>query len=160
LQFLFQETVGTRILQRSRKSEDLLPVFFGTPPNRSDDEDDEYGSLETETSSKAKNSDKHAEGMYLLSQTGIQEDSKLSRVPERSGEESEGTDNADECNEASMFNTPGPDFEQPVDIEKILDIWIPPEPEDEQDEKETGVFDDEDDDDDGGWGFASFYWQL
>lgn len=73
-------------------------------------------------------------------------------MPERSGEESEGTDNADECYEASMFNTPGLDFEQSVDIEEILDIWIPPEPEDEQDEKETVVFYDEDDDDDGGWG--------
>lgn len=176
--------------------------IFGTPPNRSDDEDDEYGKipedpewqisrqtevyfqdncnlvhdpgynlngihpvgyssqnpvnpgiLETGLSSKTKNSDEHVEGMNITSQTGNQEESQHSRVPERSGEESEGTDNADECHdEASMFETPGPDVEQSVDIEKIVDIWIPPEPEDEQDEKETGVFDDEDDDDDGGWG--------
>lgn len=111
------------------------------------------GILETGLSCKTKNSDEHVEGMNLPSQTGIQEESQHSRVPERSGEESEGTDNADECNdEASMFDTQGPDLEQPVDIEKILDIWIPPEPEDEQDEQETGVFDDEDDDDDGSWG--------
>lgn len=176
--------------------------IFGTPLNRSDDEDDDYGKmsedpewqisrqteeyfqnnfnlahdpgynfneihpvgyssqnslpsgiLETGLSYKTKNSDEHVEGMNLPSQTGIQEESQHSRVPERSGEESEGTDNADECNdEASMFDTQGPDLEQSVDIEKIIDIWIPPQPEDEQDEKETGVFDDEDDDDDGSWG--------
>lgn len=74
-------------------------------------------------------------------------------MPERSGEELEGTNNADECNnEASMFETLGPDLEKVVDIKKILDIWIPPKPKYEQDEQETGVFDDEYDDDDGGWG--------
>ncbi|KAH9305646.1 hypothetical protein KI387_010050 [Taxus chinensis] len=86
-------------------------------------------------------------------QTGVlAAENRLSMMRERSGEESEGTNNGDECNDESpMFEATSPESEQPMDIENNGIIWIPPEPEDEEDEKEISVFDDDDDYDGVGW---------
>ncbi|GLJ10805.1 hypothetical protein SUGI_0135470 [Cryptomeria japonica] len=82
-------------------------------------------------------------------------ENQFSVMQERSGEESESTDNGDECNDESpMFESTSPESEQPMDIENNGILWIPPEPEDEEDEKETSVFDDDDDDDGGGWALS------
>ncbi|KAJ6327355.1 hypothetical protein OIU78_014270 [Salix suchowensis] len=61
----------------------------------------------------------------------------------------------DECEApSSMYSGEDGDTE-PVDFENNGLLWLPPEPEDEEDEREVGFFEDEDDDKDaaGEWGY-------
>ncbi|KAJ8755880.1 hypothetical protein K2173_024425 [Erythroxylum novogranatense] len=71
----------------------------------------------------------------------------------------DGLDINDECEPpSSMYPCEDEDME-PVDFESNGLLWLPPEPEDEEDERESGLFDDVDDSDDdyegntaGDWG--------
>ncbi|GLJ13693.1 hypothetical protein SUGI_0218340 [Cryptomeria japonica] len=78
---------------------------------------------------------------------------QMSGRSERSGEESEDTENVNDCNDDSaMFQSQSPEIEQPFDFENNGAIWMPPEPVDAEDEIESSMLDDDDDDDEGGWG--------
>lgn len=76
----------------------------------------------------------------------------------KSGEESDGTENALKCRgERPIFQIPRSESEQqmseykkPFDINNNASIFIPPPPENEDDETEFSVLDEDEDDDDGG----------
>lgn len=76
----------------------------------------------------------------------------------KSGEESDGTENALKCRgERPIFQIPRSESEQrmseykkPFDINNNASIFIPPPPENEDDETEFSVLDGDEDDDDGG----------
>lgn len=68
-------------------------------------------------------------------------------------EEADEHDNGEAC-EAPACDMAGPDAE-PVDFENNGLLWLPPEPENKEDEKEAVLFDDDDEDDvaAGEWGY-------
>lgn len=66
-------------------------------------------------------------------------------------------DMGDECEASSSLYVDDHEVDaEPVDFESNGLLWLPPEPEDGEDEKEIGLFDDDDDDDGnatGEWGY-------
>lgn len=89
-------------------------------------------------------------------QNDILVERQMSGRSERSGEETEYMENFNDCNDDSvMFQSQNSELEQPFDFENNAAIWIPPAPEDVEDDIEASVIDDDDDDDeDGSWGLA------
>lgn len=59
--------------------------------------------------------------------------------------------NVDGCEVSPVYNVDSK-VSEPVDFENNGLLWLPPEPEDEEDEREAVLFDEEDDDATGEWG--------
>ncbi|KAL4178859.1 hypothetical protein AMTRI_Chr13g117270 [Amborella trichopoda] len=69
-------------------------------------------------------------------------------------EEGEVHDTGDECDAASSIYGMETKDSEPVDFENNGLLWLPPEPEDKEDEREVGLFDDDDDEGNSGeWGY-------
>lgn len=65
-----------------------------------------------------------------------------------------GHDNSCECNASSAIYSIENTDKQPVDIENDEQLWLPPEPENEEDERESSLVDDDDGEDTlGEWGY-------
>ncbi|KAF8390966.1 hypothetical protein HHK36_023266 [Tetracentron sinense] len=71
-------------------------------------------------------------------------DSQVLQGTKKLWEEAKGRDNGSECEvPSSLYGVDGTDVE-PVNFENNGLLWLPPEPEDEEDEREAVLFDDED----------------
>eukprot|EP01018_Ginkgo_biloba_P039388 Gb_11903 [translate_table: standard] len=133
---------------------DLDPVYVlnKVQPSNFNSQSDMDQAVEI-TLRKIDNSKQSRDESNLSYQSDVPAECRLSR----SGEESDGTENVDECNdELSMFQRPdakleqpNPELEKPFYFENNGLIWIPPEPEDEEDEIESTMLDDDDDDEGG-----------
>lgn len=142
---------------------------------RSDDEDDEYGIYQSDSETRhfsqadeyydAVNFDEieNAYGPHKVHSDG--DDTKStdhSQVPENfdthslegiknHGKEAENNDNGQKCEAPPPFVVESLHAE-PVDFNNGI-LWLPPEPEDEEDDREAALFDDEDDGESTGeWG--------
>ncbi|XP_027333448.1 1-phosphatidylinositol-3-phosphate 5-kinase FAB1A isoform X2 [Abrus precatorius] len=153
---------------------------FGYCFNRSDDEDDDYGVYHSDTESRhyshAHDYDDtvnvhgvdHVYGPHQIHPDGdnIQEkglssltaphDLDLEGVGvggiQTPGKEADGHDHTDEC-ETCPYHEESNNAE-PVDFENNGLLWLPPEPEDEEDDREAVLFeDDEDEGTTGEWGY-------
>ncbi|XP_077236493.1 1-phosphatidylinositol-3-phosphate 5-kinase FAB1B-like [Tasmannia lanceolata] len=148
------------------------PNQFSFCMNRSDDDDDEYGMYRSDPeirrcqqsdeyygqvefddinhgygSHKVHHSEENTDAKDLSSPRHQGADSQVLVGVEKVGEEVEGNYNCDECDAASsIYGVESTDAE-PVDFENNGLLWLPPEPEDEEDERDAVVFDDEDDED-------------
>uniref|UniRef100_A0A5B7AAL3 1-phosphatidylinositol-3-phosphate 5-kinase n=1 Tax=Davidia involucrata TaxID=16924 RepID=A0A5B7AAL3_DAVIN len=145
----------------------------------SDDEDDEYGvhRLHSETRHFSQVNDyygavnydgiDHIYGPHKVYPDGENIDTKSIGSPllpesfetqgvegvKKLGEEADRCNNGDECEAPLLYNVDSKDAE-PVDFENNGLLWLPPEPEDEEDEREAVLFDDNDDEDaTGEWGY-------
>ncbi|KAL7152320.1 hypothetical protein ABFS83_04G089200 [Erythranthe nasuta] len=142
----------------------------GFSPNRSDDEDEEFGvshigyfgrvhydDIDKEYKSRkvhpAGDAVDSNMGSYSLQNIIDSQDSEQVQQVEQKDVEH---DISDECVAPSLYVNEDVDTE-PVDFENNGNLWLPPDPEDEEDEKEALLFDDDDDDDDGDavgeWGY-------
>ncbi|XP_042457179.1 1-phosphatidylinositol-3-phosphate 5-kinase FAB1B-like isoform X1 [Zingiber officinale] len=151
---------------------DHSPTQFELSLNRSDDDEDDYGTcrwgseeqtyvnsnefygpLEFNESGKTCGSQKAAEGnigtheitVLLPDNRNCQTHLSTDKVEEHC------TVNNVECDtSSSIFGADATDAE-PMDFESNKQLWLPPEPEDEEDEKEAVLFDEEEDDTAGEW---------
>ncbi|KAL5995796.1 hypothetical protein ACLOJK_025866 [Asimina triloba] len=108
------------------------PVEFG-------DTDNSYGS------DKDHHSQDNFIGNDLSSPRPDSTDSQASLTAEKLAEEVEGHDNSEDCDvTSSIYGAESTDAD-PVDFENNGLLWLPPEPEDEEDEREADLSDDEED---------------
>ncbi|KAI4344664.1 hypothetical protein L6164_011863 [Bauhinia variegata] len=160
---------------------DLSSNQYGYCFNRSDDEDDDYGLYHSDIESRHfahvndyddgvnDHGSDHVYGPHELHHDKDNMDMKslsCSRSPQNldlEGVDSiQGPEKVDECNhvdgdEASPYDEESTNVE-PVDFENNGLLWLPPEPEDEEDDRESVPFDDrepvpfDEDDDEGATG--------
>ncbi|XP_028069979.1 1-phosphatidylinositol-3-phosphate 5-kinase FAB1B-like isoform X1 [Camellia sinensis] len=157
---------------------DSFPNQFDFCVNRSDDEDDGYGicGIESETGHFPQSDDYYGAVSYdgighLYGRHEVHPDAKnhdtknlssslLPRsleTPELEGikkveEEGASCKNVDGCEVSPVYNVDSK-VSEPVDFENNGLLWLPPEPEDEEHEREAVLCDEEEDDDaTGDWG--------
>ncbi|WVZ92657.1 hypothetical protein U9M48_038703 [Paspalum notatum var. saurae] len=132
---------------------------------RSDDEDDEYAVFHSDLEGQhLQNSDEYYGPMYFDGhQIDCSDDAKESTSPRKDvmvlgdslGADKNEDHSVDECCNArssSMYSMEVPDNE-PVDFESNSALWVPPEPEDEEDDHDGECDDDEGVDATGEWGY-------
>ncbi|KAF5466280.1 hypothetical protein F2P56_016221 [Juglans regia] len=169
----------------SGRSNDLVvdmgnPNHYGFSMHRSDDDDDEYNVYrsDSETRHFPQVNDYYGQvdfddlsnddGSHKFHPGGENNDAKgLSSTQLHQSFDSqclEGTpplgkkdenDTGDECEAPSSICAARGVETEPVDFENNGLLWLPPDPEDEEDDKEAGLFDDDDDygDTAGDWGY-------
>ncbi|KAF9689837.1 hypothetical protein SADUNF_Sadunf01G0134000 [Salix dunnii] len=156
------------------------PDRYAFSVNRSDDDEDEYGAyradsetrcfpqvndyyrqvefddLSNDGGSHKANLDGETIEPKSLSSSPIKHSSgsqSLEGVPQLRKRDEQEMD--DECEVPSSMYTGEDGDTEPVDFENNGLLWLPPEPEDEEDDREVGLFEDDDDDRDaaGEWGY-------
>ncbi|XP_074588886.1 1-phosphatidylinositol-3-phosphate 5-kinase FAB1B-like isoform X2 [Curcuma longa] len=152
--------------------DDHSPTQFELCLNRSDDDEDDYGTcrwgseeqryansnefygpLEFHESGKTCGSQKAAEGnistheitVLLPDNRNCQTHLSTDKVEEHC------TVNNGECDTSSSIFGVDATHAEPMDFESNKQLWLPPEPEDEEDEREAVLFDDEEDATAGEW---------
>ncbi|KAG2728507.1 hypothetical protein I3843_01G204100 [Carya illinoinensis] len=169
----------------SRRSNDLVadmgnPNHYGFSVHRSDDDDDEYNVYcsDSETRHFPQVNDYYGQvdfddlsnddGSHKFHPDGENNDAKslsssqlhqsfdlqcLEGTPPLGKKDEH--DTGDECEAPSSICAARGVETEPVDFENNGLLWLPPDPEDEEDDKEAGLFDDDDDygDTAGDWGY-------
>ncbi|CAL5001812.1 unnamed protein product [Urochloa decumbens] len=137
---------------------------FNFSVQRSDDEDDDYASRSDLEGQHLQNSDGYYGPMYFGDhQVDCSDDAKESTSPRKDvtalvdslGADKNEDHSVDECCNArssSMYSMEVLDNE-PVDFENNSSLWVPPEPEDEEDDHDGERDDDEGVDATGEWGY-------
>lgn len=151
--------------------DDSSSIQFGYYTNRSDDEDEEYVAYcsdrqvqHQQHNNQYFRSDQFDEfdATYNTTMSRTVEENAIpkelspcavdhgfpSTLPVTRVEDELELDNSSECGAASSIYALETADTTSVDFEKNDCFWIPPEPEDKEDELETDLFDDDDDDDD------------
>ncbi|KAI3463193.1 hypothetical protein Pfo_019856 [Paulownia fortunei] len=152
---------------------------FGFCPNRSDDEDEEFGvsrlgsrtshlsqvngylghvqfdDIDNDYKSRKVHPDGDAVDSTTMDSFSLQNsfDSQAPGEVQQVVQKGVEHDISDECEAPSLYPAEDVDSE-PVDFENNGVLWLPPEPEDEEDEREALLFEDDDDGDAAGeWGY-------
>ncbi|XP_010534979.1 PREDICTED: 1-phosphatidylinositol-3-phosphate 5-kinase FAB1B-like [Tarenaya hassleriana] len=143
-------------------------------PNRSDDEFDEYGAYQHDMETRPSPQDNEYYGPVEYGEMGIEDGCKLHLDGEAadmrslsgsplirhcfqslSSDETEQFQKRDDRDGCDDTYSPADTSEDPVDFENNGLLWVPPDPENEEDESESALFDEDDNEGDasGEWGY-------
>ena len=116
-----------------------------------DEIENEYGSRKVHPDAEAVDSKSISR---LTLQNSLDFHSQASEEVQQITQKEGGHDGGDECEAPSSLIAAEDVDAEPVDFENNGVLWLPPEPEDEEDDREVHLFDDDDDGDAAGeWGY-------
>ncbi|KNA25952.1 hypothetical protein SOVF_001970 [Spinacia oleracea] len=151
---------GTNRSDDDDDNDDLFDVYdMDSNSTRCSQANDYYGPLEFNAMQNAYESQNHVPDMDFgdtncFSSSGFQGSYDLHDYDEHQQvRKKEDNGFGDECEAPSSMCTVEDVSSEPVDFENNGLLWIPPEPENEEDDRDAGLFDDDDDDASGEWGY-------